>query len=307
MNHPKVSIVILNWNGLDDTLECLESLKKVDYPNYEIIVVDNGSRGNDAQLLQERFGDYIQLIQNDKNYGLGKGFNIGIQYALENNHSDYVLIMNNDMVVDANFLDELVRVAKGNEKIGLVGPKIYYYDYKGRKDVIWSAGGSIRRWSVKISHQIGEDDDDLPSYQAVTSVDWINGAALLIKKQLAEGVGLLDPWYFFANVDVEYCLRARKHGFKVIYVPTAKLWHKVGVSAKKAHITYADPSSYYHLIKQYFPLYVYVYHLSLLPALLFRWAVLYLVKHRDRHALRRFVSDFVGFILQRRKQSHWAE
>ena len=307
MNHPKVSIVILNWNGLDDTTECLESLKKVDYPNYEVIVVDNGSRGNDAQVLREKFSDYIQLIENDKNYGLGKAFNIGIKYALENNQPDYVLIMNNDMIVDANFLGELVEAAESNEKIGLAGPKIYYYDHNGRKDVIWSAGGSIRRWSVKITRQIGEDDEDLPCYQAVTNVDWITGAALLIKKQLAEVAGLLDPWYLFNYLDIEYCLRAGRHGFKVVYVPTARVWHKVGVSARKARITYADPSSYYHLIKQCFPPHIYIYHLSLLPALLLRWAFLYMVRHRDIHALSRFVSDFAGFILKKRKQSHWAE
>lgn len=284
-------------------MECLESLKNVTYPNYEVIVVDNGSEGNDAQVLKEKFGDYIRLIQNDKNYGLGKGFNIGIRYAVANSQPKYILIMNNDVVVAANFLDELVRVAEGDGQIGIVGPKIYYYDYKGRNDVIWSAGGKVRRWSVKITHQMGENDDDLPKYQNVTSVDWITGAVLMLKSCLTEKVGLLDPWYFFANVDIDYCLRVRRHGFTIVYVPTAKVWHKVGVSAKKAHITYADPSSYYYVIKQSFPLYVYIYHLLLLPALLSRWAVLYLARHRDRQALRRFLSDLVKFVLQRRKQS----
>jgi len=79
--------------------ECFESLKKVTYPNHEVIVVDNASDGNDAQVLKEEFGDYIRLIQNDKDYGCGEGFNTGIRYALENSQPDYVLIMNNDIVV----------------------------------------------------------------------------------------------------------------------------------------------------------------------------------------------------------------
>lgn len=302
MNHPKVSIITLNWNGLEDTTECLESLKKVTYPNYEVIVVDNGSEGNDAQVLKDKFGDYIQLIQNDKNYGFGEGFNTGIRYVLANSQPKYILIVNNDVVVDSNFLDELVRVAEGDERIGIVGPKIYYYDYEGRKDIIWSAGGKIRQWALKIHRQIGENDEDLPKYQYATSVDWITGAVLMFKSRVTEKVGLLNPWYFVGHEEIEYCLKARKHGFKIVYVPTAKAWHKVGVSARKLHITYADPSSYYYLIKQSFPLYVYIYHLLLLPALLLRWALLYIIRHRDRHTLRRFLSDFASFVLRRRKQ-----
>ena len=302
MKHSKVSIIILNWNGLGDTTECLESLKKVTYPNYEVIVVDNGSEGNDVQVLREKFADYIHLIQNDENLGCAKGFNVGIIYALENSRPDYIMIMNNDMVVAPDFLDELVRVAEDDEQIGIVGPKIYYYDYNGRKDVIWSAGGRIRLWSVKISHSIGENDDDSPKYQNLTTVDWITGAALLLKSAVAKKAGLLDPWYFFGYVDQDYSLRVRRHGFRIVYVPAAKVWHKVGASVKKVHLTYADPASYYHFIKQNFPFYIYLYHLLLLPVLMSRWALLFLVKYRDRNMLRRFFTDFAAFILQKPKQ-----
>ena len=302
MNHPKVSIITVNWNGLDDTKECLESLKKLNYPDYEVIVVDNGSGGNDAQVLKDKFGDYIQLIRNDKNYGFGEGFNTGIRYAVANSQPKYILIINNDVVVHPALLDELVRVAEGDEQIGIVGPKIYYYDYEGRKDIIWSAGGKIERWALKIHRQMGENDYDLPEYQSVRRVDWITGAVLMFNSHLTERVGLINPWYFIGHEDVEYCLKARMHGFKIVYVPTARAWHKVGASAKKFHITYADPSAYYYLIRQCFPLYVYIYHLLLSPVLLCRWALLYLIRHRDRHTLRRFLSDFASFVLQRRKQ-----
>src|SRR4030065_2361956 len=90
MNQPKVSIITLNWNGLEDTTECLESLKKIAYTNYEVIVVDNGSEGNDAQVLEERCGDYIHLIKNDRNYGAGGGINIGMRYVLDNSNADYL-------------------------------------------------------------------------------------------------------------------------------------------------------------------------------------------------------------------------
>jgi len=100
MNQPKVCIITLNWNGLEDTIECLESLKKITYTNYEVIVVDNGSEGNDPQVLEERFGDYIHLIKNDRNYGFYGGANIGIRYALKNSYPDYLLLHEGIAVVD---------------------------------------------------------------------------------------------------------------------------------------------------------------------------------------------------------------
>ena len=302
MNLPTVSIIILNWNGLEDTIECLESLKKVTYPDYEAIVVDNASDGNDAQVLKERFGGYIQVIQNDKNHGCGEGYNIGIRYVLANSQPDYIMIMNNDVVVAPDFLDELIKVAEGDEQIGIVGPKIYYYDYKGRKDVIWSAGGRMQWWSLRIHRHIGEGDDDLPRYQNVTSGDWITGAVLMFRSCLTEKVGLLNPWYFIGYEDVEFCLKARKQGFKIVYVPAAKVWHKVGASVKKADIIFPGPASHYYLITSCYPLYARIYHLLLLPALLFRWALLYLMKRRDINTLRRFFSDFARLVLQRSRQ-----
>jgi hypothetical protein len=128
-SHPKVSIIVLNWNGLEDTIECLESLRKITYPNYGVIVVDNGSEGNDVEVLKEKFGDYIHIIENDRNYGTAEGYNIGMRHAFESLASEYILLLNNDTVVDADFLIELVTVAERNGHIGMVGPVIYdYYD-----------------------------------------------------------------------------------------------------------------------------------------------------------------------------------
>jgi len=303
MGYPKVSMIILNWNGVDDTAECLESMKAITYPNYEVIVVDNASDGNDVEVLQERFGDYIQVVENDKNYGCGEGFNKGIRHILGNSRPEYILIMNNDLVVASDLLDELVRAAESDERIGIVGPKIYYYDYGGRKDVIWSAGGRVRWWGLKIHTQIGEGDDDLPKYQTEAVVGWITGCVMMFRSSLTEEIGLLNPWYFIGHEDVEYCLKARKRGYRVMYVPAAKAWHKVGASTKKLHITFADPSAYFYLIRQCFPLPVYIYHLALMPLLMSRWALLYMIKYRDVNVLRRFLSDFARLAMRRGKKS----
>ena len=95
-DYPKISIVILNWNGLKYTIECLESLKKSTYPNYEVIVVDNGSKGNDADILEEKYKGYIKLIRNKENLGFPGGSNIAIKQIIAQGESDYVLLLNND-------------------------------------------------------------------------------------------------------------------------------------------------------------------------------------------------------------------
>ena len=125
MKSPKVSIIILNWNGLNDTVECLESLDKVTYPDYQVIVVDNGSTGGDARTLRERFGDYVHIIENDKNYGYTGGVNIGIKYALNNLAADYILLLNNDTIVDPEFLTKMVELAESDNSIGIVGAGVY--------------------------------------------------------------------------------------------------------------------------------------------------------------------------------------
>lgn len=299
MNYPRVSIITINWNGLEDTVECLESLRKITYPNYDVVIVDNGSEGEDVRILREKFGDYIHIIENDRNYGFAEGSNIGMRYALNSSDPAYLLLINNDMVVAHDFLDELVEVAESDADIGIVGPKIYYYDFRGRNNVIWYAGGKIQWWRQLVYRHIGENDNDLPQYQTITSVDWITGAAMMLKSSIIGELSFLNSRYFFGNEDVEYCLKARKHGFKTIYVPSARVWHKIGASRKKYDPRFANLSPYYLFIRRNFSVPVYVYHLLLLPVILFRWGISYLVKYRDRETLVRFISNFKEFVLQR--------
>ena len=107
---PKVSVILVNWNNFRDTAECLESLKQASYPNLEVVVVDNGSEGDDPRLIRERFGDHVYVIENDKNYGFAEVCNIGIRDALTRG-ADYVALLNNDTIVAPDFLDELVSLA----------------------------------------------------------------------------------------------------------------------------------------------------------------------------------------------------
>jgi len=218
----RVSIIVLNWNGVRDTVECLESLKKITYPNYEVIVVDNGSTGDDADVLEERFGDYIHLIRNDENYGYAGGNNTGMRYALENSAPEYVLLLNNDTTVAPCFLERMVEVAGGDDGTGIVGPKVYYHAFPDR---IWGAGGRVSMRTGRTFH-IGMKETDRGQYDAGREVDYIPGCCLLVKAEVIKKVGLLDESYFCYWEETDYCFRAREAGYRSVYVPEAKIWHK---------------------------------------------------------------------------------
>ena len=127
MSFPRVSIITVNWNNYSDIAECLESLRKTTYPNFEVIVVDNASVGDDVSLLKQKYGDFIKLILNDRNSGFAGGCNLGIRDALSRG-ADYVVLLNNDTVVAPDVLDGLVSVAQSDHKVGIAGGKVLCYE-----------------------------------------------------------------------------------------------------------------------------------------------------------------------------------
>ena len=217
----KVALIILNWNGWEDTIECLESVCQIDYPSFEIIVVDNASQDNSIERIEEycrdgirpssKFFEYSQknkpiivrkytkkeseavtrvdkegdklashrkltIILNDENYGFAEGCNAGIRFAMRN-RPRYVLLLNNDTVVDPEFLRELVELAETDPNYGFIGPKVYYYDYDGRADVINSVGGCliIKKGTTR---QIGVGQIDQGQFNKPIEVDYVEGCLL---------------------------------------------------------------------------------------------------------------------------------
>ena len=232
--YPKVSIIILNWNSLEDTSKCLESLKEIKYANFEIILVDNASDGNEVDILNEKYGDMIEIIQNKENLGFARGCNVGMRYVMERG-TDYILLLNNDTLVDPEFLDELVRVAESDPEIGITGPKMYYMDYP---DVFWSAGGRINMY---LGHwQRGEGKKDKGQFDKKETVDFIAGACMLIKRDIIERIGFLPEDYFLQWDDIDYCTAVRRNGFKCVYVPKAKIWHRVSASFDSEGVNYGQ-------------------------------------------------------------------
>ncbi len=233
-----VFIIILHWNGTRDTLECLESLSQLQTTNYKLqtIVVDNGSK---EEFRVEGKGERVEIIRNKENLGFAGGNNVGINYALRNG-AEYVIILNNDTVVDKNLVNELVKVAESDKKIGMVAPKIYFApSFEFHKDrykkedlgkVIWYAGGIVD-WENVVGRHRGVDDVDGGQYEKEEETDFASGCCMMIKRSVFERIGMLDNKYFLYYEDSDFSLRAKKAGFKIVFNPRAVLWHKNAGSA----------------------------------------------------------------------------
>jgi GT2 family glycosyltransferase len=259
MGYPQVSIIVINWNGWEDTIECLESIFGIDYPHYNVIIVDNHSKDDSLSKIREycngklkpdsdffKYNDHnkpiefsefyinelsppksikkLAIIKNHENQGFAGGNNIGLKFGLENTNSEYFLLLNNDTVVDKQFLKHLVNHA-GSE-VAIMGPKIYFYD---KPDTIWSAGCRIS-WNFSRGIQIGSGEVDTGQYNNLTEVEYVSGAAFLIRRDVINRIGLMDEKYFLYFEESDWALMAHQAGFKCYYIPQAKVWHKVSAT-----------------------------------------------------------------------------
>ncbi|MEZ0154838.1 MAG: glycosyltransferase family 2 protein [Candidatus Reddybacter sp.] len=224
MNIPKITIIILNWNGKDDTLSCLSSVANISYPNYELLLVDNGSSDGSIDAICSLFPD-VHLIQTGQNLGFAEGNNVGIRHALSNG-SNYILILNNDTTVDPQLLNYLIAAAKKHPNAGLIGPKIYYHS---QPDVIWSAGGY---WDdkQKCFEQTGDGETDEGQYDIQKPSEFIVGCAMFIPAEVFRTIGLLDSDYFLNYEEIDFQCRVRAAGYTILYEPHAHIWHKIAAS-----------------------------------------------------------------------------
>lgn len=234
-----VVVVVLNWNGLADTLECLASLMCLDYPNYEVVVVDNGSTDRSVPAIHERF-PAVTMLENGENLGYTGGNNVGLRYALAH-EADYALLLNNDTEVAPDSLSLLVDAGEADPVTGIVGPTIYYFD---RPHVIWSAGGAID-WRRGRTRMIGIDEVDRGQFGHVARpVDFVTGCALLVKNLVVKQVGMLDARFFAYYEETEWCVRVARAGFKILHVPQAEVWHKISPAAREA-----SPQAHYYMTR----------------------------------------------------------
>jgi GT2 family glycosyltransferase len=232
-----VYVIILNWNHYDDTAECIESVKKNNYDNFRILVVDNNSSDDSVKRLRENFPE-IEIIQNSQNLGFAGGNNVGMRYALTQG-ADYLLILNNDVTIDKNCIAELVRFAQEIEDVGMLAPKVYYYDYP---KTINSLGTSIDwlRLKPKLSY-CGKQDKG--QFNNNREVDILVGCAIMVKKETLERIGLIDEKFFIFHEEADWCLRNIKSGFKNMVVPLAVAYHKASKTMRK----FSAATAYYSI------------------------------------------------------------
>lgn len=254
----KIAVVILNFNGEKNTIACLATLIKLKTQDskFKIMIIDNGSTDGSVRIVKEFIREHshqfasgtenllregeARLIENRINLGFAAGNNVGIRYALADG-ADYILVLNNDTLVDKDLISELLKVADSDEKIGIVVPKIYFAKgYEFHKDryqeedlgkVIWYAGG-IMDWKNIIGHHRGVDEVDSGQYQKVEETELATGCCMLVKKEVFQKVGIFDEKYFLYYEDADLSQKVKGAGYKIVYAPQAIVWHKNAGSAE---------------------------------------------------------------------------
>jgi GT2 family glycosyltransferase len=222
----KVGIILLNYKGTKDTFECVGSLEKIEYKNYHIIIVDNHSQDGSYEKLKAEFGDRHTIIEASDNGGFAKGNNIGIRYALEQG-CDYILLLNNDTLVEKDFLNKMVECYERYSDTGIVGPKILY---EGNRDLIWFCGGEINLKRFYGFHY-GEGQKDSEEFNKEREITFTTGCTMLISREVIEKVGALPEEYFMYYEDVDFCMKVQEAGYKIYYCPKAAIYHKVSASS----------------------------------------------------------------------------
>lgn len=235
---PKVAIIILNWNGAQDTIECIDSLLGLTYPDFRVIVVDNASPEDDVQMLRKRYGTKIDIIRNEKNEGYAEGNNIGIRFARQRYHPEFVWILNNDTAVERNTLDLLVGGAL-RDNLDIIGATVRNYG----SDTIYCLGGGVINFWTGIDRLWGARK---PSRTPIrpTRFSYIAGCSMLIKAKMFDTAGYFDPNYFLYSEEADFCTRVMKQGGRLGYVPEAVVHHKP--SRSTGHLS---PSYVYYFLR----------------------------------------------------------
>jgi len=219
ITQPLVYIVILNNNHRDDTLACLRSLSQNTYTNITLVVLDNNSSDDSVEAIRSTYPD-SQIIILTENLGYAGNNNIGMEEAVKQG-ADWILVLNEDTIVDQGCIMNLVSVGESDPKIGIIGPMVYHHDEPG---VIQSAGGMLGKYWQ--SQHLGKNEKDTGQFESSHAVEWVSGCAIMIRREVIEQIGMFDTEYFLYWEETEFCIRAREGGWKIVNAPKAKLWHK---------------------------------------------------------------------------------
>ena len=222
---PRVAVLVLTWNRVDELVPCLESFACNDYSNTDVVVIDNGSEDETAETVKRDF-PWVRLIENGANLGFCRGNNIGVRYALAQGY-DYVMLLNSDTQVLPGLVSELVKVMEADPRIGITGAKNVLME---NPEFTWGLYGKVT-WGPMLVKTIGRFEPNRSHQDPPRDVDWVIGNACMLRREALEKVGLLDEEFWQCNEDVDWCYRARQAGYRVVYVDRAAILHKGGSSA----------------------------------------------------------------------------
>lgn len=229
MTPPKVFIIILQYNNSKDTIFCLESVLKINYPDFRIIVIDNASDGEHLENIrsfiksQPAVSGRLFLALNMENTGYAGGNNLGIKHALKMG-ADFIFVLNNDTLVQPDILQKLMPRMEFDEEIGIISPAM-------KENNLRTYGGKIEWLRTELKHNLKSPPGSF--YYFLDRLSYIPGAAILIRKKVFEKVGLMDERYFLYFEDADYSLKIRKAGFKLAIMPNVDVTHKVSATTKK--------------------------------------------------------------------------
>ena len=218
-------LILVNWNGREVTLACLASLRQVPSPPFSVLVVDNGSADGSVEAIRSLHPE-VHLLSLPENRLFAGGTNTGIRYALDHG-ATLVVLLNNDTVVDPGFLAPLLAPLRQDRTCGAVAPKMLYHD---RPTMLWFAGGAVSFWTGTMKH-IGIREEDRGQHDAALPIDYASGCCIATRRDVLERVGMLDEAYSMYTEDADWSLRVRRAGYRILYEPTSRIWHKVSVSA----------------------------------------------------------------------------
>ena len=216
----KFHVCILNWNGQEVLRDCIQSILNNQYESFKVTVIDNGSDDFNPTELDPK----VNIIKLNNNYGFAKGYNLGISKAKIDN-DEYLILLNNDTVVDKNFFINLTESIKSKKTESIYGPKITFDD---AKDLIWYGGGKVKLDRGIIEHVgIRKSSSD---FSIESNTDYVTGCCMIVRKGIYDDLGGFDESFFMYNEDVDFCLRAKLNKIKCVYLPSVIISHKVSSS-----------------------------------------------------------------------------
>ncbi|MBL0882573.1 MAG: glycosyltransferase [Chitinophagaceae bacterium] len=256
---PSVAIILVNWNSFQVTNDCIDSLKKIHYNNYTIIVVDNGSKDQSGQQLKQLHPDIV-LLESSTNLGFTGGNNLGFEYSLQQ-HFEYSMMLNNDTFVEPDFLDHLITYMIAHNTVGAIQPRIHFHH---NRNILWNGGSYHAKW-IGHFYTKGIFKKPTATYLQLKKTDWITGCAFLVRNSILKQTGLLATKMFIYSEDVDLSMRIRALGYTLVYHPDALIYHIAGMSNKsktKGKEGYVNPIVHYlnqrnriWVLKKYTPWY----------------------------------------------------